>query len=117
MKLLVPTLSLVLFLPVCGAAPAQLASPNLSPTTPLSKAIASILADPMLSHTHWGISVTASDGASIYKLNDGQSFEPASNAKLFTTATAFAVFSPESRFKTNVVARGTLDPDGTLHGD
>jgi serine-type D-Ala-D-Ala carboxypeptidase/endopeptidase (penicillin-binding protein 4) len=117
MKLLVPTLSLVLSLPVCGAAPAHPTSSKPTSNASLSKAIASILGDPALSHVHWGISVIASDGSSIYKLNDGQSFEPASNAKLFTTATAFAVFSPESRFKTNVVARGTLDPDGTLHGD
>jgi serine-type D-Ala-D-Ala carboxypeptidase/endopeptidase (penicillin-binding protein 4) len=117
MKLRVQAPSLLFFFVICGAAPAQPASPNPSPTTPLSKAIAGILADPTLSHAHWGISVIAPDGASIYKLNDGQSFEPASNAKLFTTAAAFAVFSPESRFKTNVVARGTLDPDGTLRGD
>src|SRR5271163_2873504 len=117
MKLRAQALSLLLLFAVCGAAPAQPASPNPPPATSLSKAIASILADPTLSHVHWGISVIAPDGAPIYKFNDGQSFEPASNAKLFTTATAFAVFSPESRFKTNVVARGTLDPDGTLHGD
>jgi D-alanyl-D-alanine carboxypeptidase/D-alanyl-D-alanine-endopeptidase (penicillin-binding protein 4) len=117
MKLRPQALSLLLLFTLCGAAPAQPASSNPSPATSLNKAIAGILADPALSHAHWGISVIAPDGASIYKLNDGQSFEPASNAKLFTTAAAFAVFSPESRFKTDVVARGTLDPDGTLHGD
>ena len=53
----------------------------------------------------------------IYALNEGQLFEPASNAKLFTTATAFAIFSSEARFKTNVVAQGSIDSEGTLHGD
>jgi D-alanyl-D-alanine carboxypeptidase/D-alanyl-D-alanine-endopeptidase (penicillin-binding protein 4) len=57
------------------------------------------------------------NGQQIYALNEGQLFEPASNAKLFTTATAFAVFSPEARFTTNVVAQGSTDADGTLHGD
>jgi D-alanyl-D-alanine carboxypeptidase/D-alanyl-D-alanine-endopeptidase (penicillin-binding protein 4) len=116
MKLRAQAPTLVLFFAICGAAYAQPAS-NPPPTTALSKAIASILGDPTLSHAHWGISVVAPNGSSIYSLNDGQSFEPASNAKLFTTAAAFAVFSSESRFKTNVVARGTLDADGTLQGD
>lgn len=83
----------------------------------LGRAVAAILADPEVARAHWGISVVALDGQPIYTLNDGQSFEPASNAKLFTTAAAFAVFSPDAQFKTNVLARGTLDPDGTLHGD
>ncbi len=117
MKLRAQVPSLVLLFAVCGVVPAQPTSSKPTANASLNKTIASILADPALSHVHWGVSVITPDGTPIYKLNDGQSFEPASNAKLFTTATAFAVFSPESRFKTNVVARGTLDPDGTLHGD
>lgn len=94
------------------------ASGQTRPTeTPLGKAIEAILADPAVARAHWGISVVAPDGRPLYAFHDGQSFEPASNAKLFTTATAFAVFSPQARFETKVVARGTLDPDGTLHGD
>jgi serine-type D-Ala-D-Ala carboxypeptidase/endopeptidase (penicillin-binding protein 4) len=88
-----------------------------SRTAPLPKTIAAILADPAVARAHWGISVVSADGKPIYTLNDGQSFAPASNAKLFTTATAFAVFSPESRFTTNVVARGTVTADGVVHGD
>src|SRR5271155_399769 len=117
MKLRAPALSVALSLAMCGAAPAQPASSDAAPTASLSKAIEGILADPAFSHAHWGISVIAPNGRKIYDLNDEQSFEPASNAKLFTTAAAFAVFSSESRFKTNVVARGNIDPDGTLHGD
>jgi serine-type D-Ala-D-Ala carboxypeptidase/endopeptidase (penicillin-binding protein 4) len=117
MKLRVQALAVVLSLTICGAAPAQPASSHRAATTPLSRAIETILADPTLSHAHWGISVIASDGSPIYKLNDGQSFEPASNAKLFTTAAAFAVFSPEARFSTNVIASGPIDSDATLHGD
>ena len=117
MKLRIQVIAVVLSLDICGAAPAQTASSNRARPRPLSKVIEAILADPALSRSHWGISVVAPDGSPIYKLNEGQSFEPASNAKLFTTATAFAVFSPEAHFTTNVVASGPIDADGTLHGD
>lgn len=117
MKLRIQVLAVVLSLTVCGAAPAQPSSSKRAATTPLSNAIENILSDPALSHAHWGISVIASDGSPIYKFNEGQSFEPASNAKLFTTATAFAVFAPEAHFTTNVVASGPIDADSTLHGN
>ncbi len=119
MKLCAQALSLALLTAAC-AAPAQRAttrSASKPNATPLGKTIATILADPTLSRTHWGVSVIAPDGRIIYALNAGQSFEPASNAKLFTTAAAFAVFSLDDRFKTKVVARGALDAGGTLHGD
>jgi serine-type D-Ala-D-Ala carboxypeptidase/endopeptidase (penicillin-binding protein 4) len=117
MKRRVQALAFVISTTICGVAPAQPAATNRARAIPLSRSVEEILADPALSHAHWGISVIASDGRPIYQLNQAQSFEPASNAKLFTTAAAFAVFSPDSRFTTNVVARGTIDPDGTLHGD
>jgi len=100
-----------------GPLPAQSPHSKQSGAGALGKAIAGILADPALGGAHWGISVVAPDGRQIYAFNDGQLFEPASNAKLFTTAAAFAVFAPESRFKTEVVARGSIDSEGTLHGD
>jgi len=117
MKLRVQALALLLFLTACNAVPAQKPSRHQVGNSRLGTAIASILADPALSQAHWGISVIAPDGHQIYRLNDGQLFEPASNAKLFTTATAFAVFSPDARFATNVLAQGSIDSDGTLHGD
>jgi serine-type D-Ala-D-Ala carboxypeptidase/endopeptidase (penicillin-binding protein 4) len=117
MKLRAQAPTLVLFLAACSAAHPQPSSSHHAGNTPLSAAIADILADPTLSQAHWGISVIAPDGHQIYTLNEGQLFEPASNAKLFTTATAFAIFSTDTRFKTSVVASGAIDPDGTLHGD
>ena len=41
----------------------------------------------------------------------------ASNMKMFTTATALAQFGPDYRIPTKVFATGTLDAEGTLHGD
>jgi D-alanyl-D-alanine carboxypeptidase/D-alanyl-D-alanine-endopeptidase (penicillin-binding protein 4) len=61
------------------------------------------------------------DGAPIYSLNEGQLFQPASNAKLFTTAAAITLLGPDTTFETKIIAKGVMDgaTDGTtaLKGD
>jgi serine-type D-Ala-D-Ala carboxypeptidase/endopeptidase (penicillin-binding protein 4) len=109
-------ISLALIAAICGAAVAQPATSSQA-AGKLGRTIAAILADPAVARAHWGISVITPTGQVIYALNAGQSFEPASNAKLFTTATAFAVFLPDSHFTTKVVASSVPSVDGTLEGD
>jgi D-alanyl-D-alanine carboxypeptidase/D-alanyl-D-alanine-endopeptidase (penicillin-binding protein 4) len=105
-------------------APSFAPAPDQPPATPaylpyasLPAQIADLLADPAVSRDHWGIMVTSLDGARIFALNEAQLFQPASNAKLFTTAAALALLGPDRTFQTKVIAEGTLTRKGELQGD
>jgi D-alanyl-D-alanine carboxypeptidase/D-alanyl-D-alanine-endopeptidase (penicillin-binding protein 4) len=87
------------------------------PCSDLAKQIDDVLANPAVSRAHWGIKVTAMDGSPIYSLNEGQLFQPASNTKMFTTATALAVLGANATFETKIVARGTFNGTANLAGD
>jgi D-alanyl-D-alanine carboxypeptidase/D-alanyl-D-alanine-endopeptidase (penicillin-binding protein 4) len=87
------------------------------PCTELAKTIAELLEEPAVTRDHWGIAVTAMDGAPIYLLNEGQLFQPASNTKLYTTSTAMALLGPKTTFETKIVAKGVSGSSGTLTGD
>src|SRR5579862_10010075 len=87
------------------------------PCTELARAIAGLLGEPGVVRDHWGIAVTGMDGAPIYSLNEGQLFQPASNAKLFTTAAAMALLGPATTFETKIVAKGVMDGTTALKGD
>jgi D-alanyl-D-alanine carboxypeptidase/D-alanyl-D-alanine-endopeptidase (penicillin-binding protein 4) len=82
----------------------------------LASQIAAILAAPNVARDHWGIQVTALDGTPIYSLNEAQLFQPASNAKLFTTTAALALLGPNQRSHTTIT--GALDQStGTVQGN
>lgn len=97
-------------LPICGK------TRHHAKPKSLAQQVQAILSDPMVARAHWGISVVRLDGTPVYALNDKQYFQPASNAKLFTTAAALALLGPDFRLNTYVVAEGPVDPAGHLHG-
>jgi D-alanyl-D-alanine carboxypeptidase/D-alanyl-D-alanine-endopeptidase (penicillin-binding protein 4) len=106
-------LLLVLLVLLCAGSFATAAS-----KPPLEERIDQILAQPDVARGFWGIEIVSlPKGKVLYARNEHKLFTPASNTKLFTTATALALIGPDYRFRTTVETTGSLDKYGRLTGD
>lgn len=83
---------------------------------PLAMQLRALMNEPAVVRDHWGIMVTTLGGAPLVAINEGQLFQPASNAKLYTTAAAMALLGEETTFRTTVSASAAIQ-DGTVRGE
>lgn len=104
---------------VCGSGGSQTTAPTIASAGQagtLDQRIAALVAERGVSRDHWGVIVTTIDGTPLYSLNEAQLFQPASNAKLYTTAAAMALLPRDHIFETKVI--GALEPStGLVTGD
>src|SRR5437660_7975289 len=85
---------------------------------PLAPRINTVLSDADLARGFWGIEVVSlNTGEVLYTQNADKLFIPASNTKLFTTATALALIGPNYRFRTTVESSANIDVNGRLNGN
>jgi serine-type D-Ala-D-Ala carboxypeptidase/endopeptidase (penicillin-binding protein 4) len=86
-----------------------------------SAALAGDLASQLSSRVrsgHWGVIVVSlTRGDTLYEVNADAPLQPASTMKLFTSALALEKFGPDYQFSTDVLRDGTIDSNGTLHGN
>lgn len=88
------------------------------PEEVLRREIAYLLNTPDFATAHWGAAIQSlQTGEILYLQNENKGFMPASNMKLFTTATALSRLGPDFVFETGVYRNGRLDADGILRGD
>ncbi len=113
-------IALALFATACATGPGARtgpAAPALPALSALQRSIDTILADPVLARAYWGVLVKSlRNGDTLYALNAGKLFVPASNMKIVTLAAAAAKLGWDYTYTTTLAAAGAID-DGVLHGD
>lgn len=93
------------------------ASVSLHGGAPPIARINAFIAQPRFAHADWGISVVSLDsGRTLYSHNAGKLFVPASNAKLYTAASALSSLG-DAQIGTTLYATSAAQSDGTLNGD
>ena len=104
------------------AKPAAKVIRALNYTTPRSTSALSADLEHMITsrtrHGTWGAMVVSlTRGDTLFAWHADAELLPASTMKLFTSAVALEKLGPEHTFSTDVLADGTIDSAGTLHGN
>ncbi|MGH9422005.1 MAG: D-alanyl-D-alanine carboxypeptidase, partial [Thermoanaerobaculia bacterium] len=128
-RFVVIALILILFIPVADAAKRRRGksrSRKAAPARPADTASGSTLSERITSLMNGSVARSADvtlqvadvdTGAIVAERNANVPLAPASNMKLFTTATAIDLLHPDFQVTTTVYMRGVADASGTLTGD
>ena len=109
-------LAVAFFFLLCAGTPPSAPRPE-APATALSSQIDQIVEGGDLADAFWGLYVRRVDsGEVLYRLNARRRFLPASNQKVFTTATALDALGPDYRYETTLFLNGEVD-GSVLRGD
>jgi serine-type D-Ala-D-Ala carboxypeptidase/endopeptidase (penicillin-binding protein 4) len=88
-----------------------------SPIREFWKEMDDIFNDPNFDNANWGVAIQSLEtGEYFYRRNENKLFIPASDLKLFTTASALVLLGPEYRFSTRILMNGKMD-GSVLSGD
>ena len=88
------------------------------PNTEFTRHLDQLIDQSPFASARWGVKVVSmSSGATIYERNARQRFIPASNMKIYTTATALELLGADYRWRTSVYVLAEPDADGTVEGD
>ena len=84
----------------------------------LRERIAAHIGQQKFASAQWGVKIVSVDtGKTIFEYNAQKFFNPASNAKLYTTALALDRLGPDYRIKTSLYSTARPDASGTLKSD
>lgn len=86
------------------------------PRADLMREIAEIIDHEDVDNAFWGIHIKdLNQGTTLFQRNPRKSFMPASNTKLYTTATALELLGPDYQYQTDLYYDGVIE-DGVLYG-
>ena len=96
----------------------QAASQHSETLDSLRARLAAHIAQPRFAPAAWGVKIVSLDnGKTIFEHNPRKYVNPASNAKLYTTALALEHFGADFRIKSSLYSSTRPDASGTLKGD
>jgi D-alanyl-D-alanine carboxypeptidase/D-alanyl-D-alanine-endopeptidase (penicillin-binding protein 4) len=101
-----------LLLPLCIASSGAAVPPSWQ------ERLSEVIDRPRYQQARWGLMVAdLKTGEVLYERDADKLFAPASVTKLYSVAAALQALGPGYRFDTLVLARGSIDSQGSLQGD